>query len=599
MRFFLSLVIGFVLTTPVLSGQILTADAPGERTQVTSEEAKNIVTGLVEKAIADKIAAAAKEPTPKGMDEELALCLADINTLPDDSREYARYFTLYTMQHDPELVKKAYLAMTFWIHSLSNQNIIRLPQLVENSNGTLFRVDIRDYGWQLQSFENVSFAEPYVREPWINHESYNALRLIAGNVLIRGDWFIDATSTPVKQIDNDQKTILYYELIYGDKIPKNKQDFYNFWRADINKIEGKDAKGKYVAPSLVQQILVKRGKSGVANNNRVLARAPTELGYLWETSDFKNSNGPRNVIENLQPGVMVHSEADAGEFIASDLIGLQKYFVTDKAGNRVDIADPAIAWDRTNPHDIRVMTGRSCVECHAGGINQANNVLQNEILVSNKLKTADYDFKLQVDSAYLATMIDKKTRKPTSKIAHLILQDSELYDQAVFNVNGLSSTDNAAYFREVLNWYNKDIDLQQAARECGVTIQEFQDKVGRGTNGELNALRDGGTVTRAQWEDVKYGLFAQAMILIKSIDKTLVQQYGNISTESPLTNPIDSVSYIQTTASTDLKLGTRILGSVPINTRLKILEQRQDWYKVSFNSQVGWVYKKYVRELTQ
>lgn len=595
----LTLILCLFITPSITAAQYAAEQiVNAQKVQVTPEQAKNIVAGLIEEAIEQKLEAAQEEPSPKGIDEELAIIQQDLAQFPEGDKEYIRYFTLYSMQHDPELVKKGYFALNFWIHSLSNQGIIRLPQLVENSHGTLFRIDIRDYGWELQSIEDVSVAEPYIREPWIDHQIYSAIRLENGNPLIRGDWFIDATSTPIKQIDNDEN-VLYYTLIYGQHTPKNRQEFYDFWRADIAKIEGKKSLLKDIKQqtSLVQQLLVKEGKSGVALNNRVLARAPTEFGYLWETSDFKNSNGVRDVVHNLEPGVMVHSQADAGELIVSDQNGLQKYFIVDKAGNRADVAGVDVAFDRTNPRDIRVMTGRSCVECHAAGINAANNVLANDILVSNKLKYSNYDTKIKIDTAYLATIIDRKTRQPVLKISNLIQEDSDRYDQAVFNVNGISSTENAAIFRDVLNWYNQDVTLAQAARECGVTIQEFQDKTEGSVNGFINSLRDGGTVTRQEWEASKLGLFQQTMLLLTG-QKTIHQSADEISTEIPLTAPDNRVLYILVDKTTaPLKTGSKVIMNVPQNTKLQVIEKRDSWYKVKMNQNTGWLYKQDVHEV--
>lgn len=550
-----------------------------------------LVSQAVEQSLSEKIDADRKSGKIVSPDSELAVLLDDLQKLPEDSKHNVVYFSFYNFQNDPKKIKDGYLALTMWVHSLSNQMLVRLPQLVDGGNGTLFRVDKRDYGWSDQAWENVSSEDPYFREPFINHELYNSIRIItASNPIVRADWFIDATSTPVKQIDNDRKNVLYYELIYGDKIPKTRQEFYDFWRADIAKIEGKDGK-----PSLVQQLLVKTGKSRVARHNRVLARAPTELGYLWETSDFKNSNGARNVVNNLYPGVMFHPESDAGEFIVSDLLGLQKYFVVDKNGNRLDVADPGIARDREN-EDVRVMTGRSCVECHAGGINDATNVLVDEIMASNTLKFADYNFKIKADTAYFGSIRDLKTGELKSKLDYLIKEDQERYNQATFNIAGLTAQQSAGLFKKMLNNYNSEVTLEVAAAECGVSVPEFQEKVRKGVNGELNALAvDGTPIARETWEYINNGAYQQAMMLIWATGKTIKQEYGNISTEKNLPPADTEVKSIRTGLGANLKTGKDVIAEIPPDTVLDVLETRGDWFKVRFSGKVGWVYSKKVQ----
>lgn len=591
-------IIVILCTFGVVNGGTIYAQDADQYDRVVMTE---VVSEAVDKTLAEKIEESKAAKIIPGPDTELAIILNDLQKLPPDAQKYAAYFTFYHLNKDPQAIKEGFLALSFWIHSLSNQGIIRLPQLVEGGNGTLFRVDIRDYGWDLQSWENVARQDPYFREPFINHEIYSSIRLITGNILVRGDWFIDATSTPVKQIDNDEKTVLYYELIYGKHIPKNREEFYKFWRIDVSKIEGRknliaDIKSQ---ASLVQQILIKEGTSGVARNNRVLARAPTELGYLWETSDFKNSNGARNVIANLYPGVLVHPEADAGELIASDVLQLHKYFVVDRAGNRVDIADPGIAFDKTNPHDSRVMTGRSCVECHAGGINKGINVLRDEILVNNKLKYADYDFKIKADTAYFSTMVDLETKQQKAKIDDLITKDSELYNQAVFNIVGLTTQQNAVLFRKTLNTYNSNITLSHAAAECGVTVEEFQEKCLVSTNGQLNTLaRGGGTVTREAWEYPNFGIYQEAMTLIWGVGKNIKQDYNDISTEKVLTGQENELKYLRiiNPKGADLVIkgttGRNVIGHVPPDTVFDILKQTNDWYLVEWNKTKGYLNKK-------
>jgi len=579
MKFPLSIFLGLILSVGASGGPLDAQDAK----DYARDSINEVVSTAVEKTLQTKIEEA--KDFVSSADTEMQVLLADLEKLPPDSQKYAAYFTFFNFRHDPQLIKEGYLGLSVWIHHLSNQNVIRLPQLVEGGHGTLFRVDIRDYGWDLQSWENVSAADPYFREPVINHELYSSIRLISGNILVRGDWFIDATSSPTKQIDTDQKTILYYELIYGKNIPKNRADFYKFWRADVPKIEGKDGK-----PSLVQQLLVEAGKSGVARHNRVLARAPTELGYLWETSDFKNSNGPRDVVNNLYPGVLVHPESDAGEFIASDFLGTQKYFVVDKAGNRLDIADAGVARDKDS-EDVRVMTGRSCVLCHAGGINRGINVLEDKIMNANKLKFADYAFKLKADSAYFGKTIDITTRQKKYKIDEVMKRDAELFNQAIFDIAGISATQNAVLFKKQLNNYNKDVTLEVAAAECGVSVQEFQEKVRVSVNGYLNSMAvEGATITREQWE-AQGGAYQQAMLLIKGIGKNIKQSYGEISTETALPPTQNDVNYIRTHLEADLKVGKRVLAKIPPDTSLDILKIQGDWFKVQFDKQIGYVHK--------
>lgn len=536
---------------------------------------------------------------PRFIDDDLKAAATDIATYPSTEKDYIVYFTFYNID-DPKLLKKYYLELAFWVNSMSSESFVKIPQPVAESP-TLFKVDIRDYGWTQQAWELVSTREPYIREPWIDHAIYNVIRTESGNNVIRGDWFIAHTSTPTKQLDFGDKQILYDTLLYAPlgHIPKNLDEYRAFWGYDIKKIEEK--------LKTVEQILIPAVKqngtpgSGVARNNRVMARVNTELGYFYSTSDFFNSNGKKNVIENLYPGIMLHPDRDAGEHIGRNKIGLQHYFVDDKNGNNVHVADERIAFDRTNVHDVTISSGRSCVICHSNGINVPYNgllaVLETKFDTETNVRYADKDFKLKADRTYfgpLSKFFDEKENRQS-----VIEKDRTEYNDAVRDVNGLDAGTNASYFKEVIDIYESPVTLEVAAKECGVTVQEYQDKVLRGITGEIQALAKGGAVARQVWENPENGYFAQSMLLIKGIGKTIIQTpYENIeiTPQAPTVEVVEEPVYIILTKDSYLKLGDKNLTVLKKGERYEVLDIVKDWYKIKDkNNQVGYVYRKHIK----
>lgn len=584
MRYLLTLILCLIVSSA--SGQIKVQDS------VNQGDIKNLVQDAVNKLVEDgQIRPKQEEVKPKirSIDDELVVLLADLAKYPPEDKYNWVYFSFYHID-DPQLLKKFYLALTFWVHSLSSESLIKPPQPVEGSP-TLFKVDIRDYGWNQKAWEKVSIREPYIREPWIPHDTYSVMRIEGGNNLIRGDWFLAHTSSPVKQLDIGDKEILYETLLYAQlgRSPKNLQEFYDYWGYDVKKIETKLHK--------VEQILVPHGKSGVAQNNRILARVSTELGYFYSSSDFLNSTGKKNVIENLYPDIMLHPNRDAGEHIGQNKIGLQHYLVTDDKDNNVWVANERVAFDRTNVRDVTVMAGKSCVICHSQGLNIPYNGLQNLLEKQVKLRYADKAFKLASDRTYfgpLSRIYDKTSERQT-----LMEKDRENYNDAVKDVNGLDASTNALYFKEVLDWYEDDITLERAARECGVTVEEFQDKVTRTATGELGALANGSTVGRVQWEDPNNGLFAQSMLLLKALGKTIIQTpYQNVEIvpDAPAIEEVQSPVYITLTQNSYLKIGTKNIAQIQKGTKHKVLDIQGNWYKIKSGNQTGYIYKKHVVE---
>ena len=577
MRFLLSLIIWLSL--------ILSVNAQVKISNQEKEEIKQLVDEKVSKILgASQQQTEAKPIKPKSIDDELAVVLGDLAQYPSEERYNFVYFTFYHID-DPELLKKYYLELAFWVHSLSSEGFIKPPKPVDGST-TLFKVDIRDYGWTQEAWEKVSIRESYIREPWIDHATYDAIRLDSGNNVIRGDWFLTHTSSPVKQLDIGDKEILYETLLYAQlgRSPKNIQEFYDYWGYDIKKLETKLHK--------VEQILVPHGKSGVARSNRIFARVPTELGYLYSSSDFLNSTKEKNVIENLYPDIMLHPNRDAGEHIGTNKIGLQHYLITNEKDENVWVANERVAFDRTDTRDITVMAGKSCVICHSQGINIPYNGLLGLLEKKVSLRYADKQFKISADRTYfgpLSRIYDDPQRET------LMEKDRQNFNDAVKDVNGLDGSTNARYFKEVLDWYEDDITLEQAAKECGVTVEEFQDKVLRTISGRLGELANGGTVSREEWEELDNGYFAQSMLLLKGVNKTIIQNaYQNveITKEAPT---VETINYMTTTKKAALKVGDQVLASIPVGTKLEILRAQGDWYWTGYNTLKGYVHKSQVK----
>lgn len=552
------------------------------------EEIKKLVEDEVTKLVGEIPAKAEIQPAkPRTIDDELVAVLADIAQYPPEEKYNIVYFTFYHID-DPALLKKFYLELGFWIHSLSSENLRIPPQPVEGSS-TLFKIDIRNYGWTTKAWEKVSIREGYIREPWIPHDTYSALRIEGGNNLIRGDWFLAHTSSPVKQLDIGDKEILYETLLYAQlgRSPKNIKEFYDYWGYDVKKIE--------TQLHTVEQILIPHGKSGVARGNRTLARVQTELGPFWSSSDFLNSTREKNVLENLYPDVMLHPNRDAGEHIGRNKIGLQHYLITNEKDENIWVANERIAFDRTDARDVTVMAGRSCAICHSQGINIPFDGMKAQIEKGIKLRYADKAFALAADRTYFGPL--SFSYEKTSNRKTLIEKDRESFNDAVQDVNGLDGSTNALYFKEVLDWYENDITLEQAARECGVTVEEYQLKIPRTISGRLGDLANGGTVSRQEWEDVENGYFAQSMLLLRGVGKTIIQtpyQNAEIVPEAPVIEEVTPV-YI-TLKDTPLKVGEKTLSKIKKGTKLEVLEARDKWYRIKYNNQTGFVYKSHVEE---
>lgn len=462
----------------------------------------------------------------KSVASELSDAVKFLDQVDPNDRAYIRFFTTYavpknkkirlrppkledqdgnvTQVEDAQRIEEiAYSdivvpALNFVLHSLSSGQVFSPAKQITD---TLFFIDIRDYNWTEQSFELVSRLDPYFREPLIDADSYTKMRIESGNSILRADWFIVHGTDVTKQVDRGLKDIIYYELLYSSNVdekgnpigaPKTLEEFRKFWGFEV------DAS---IKQNLGRKTVVKTGNSPVALHNRDLYRLRMPTGYYWESQDVQSMVGNRNYIENLNPDLR-KNDVDAGEIIASNRIGLQVYFLVKGNGERIDFAGNNVATDYTSPRDKRVRTSRSCMICHTGGINRTENALDRLIVENNvQLKASDKYYGLALQRAYLDQDFNL-----------YIEDDRELFRRSIKKCNGLTPELNQQFYSTIMEWYEEDITLEQAAIECGMSTEEFKKKIVTSNNGNILSLLERGTIARESWEDVTNSYFAQAMI---------------------------------------------------------------------------------------
>jgi len=398
-----------------------------------------------------------------------------LEKVPESDRPYIRFFSTYAIP--PDLRDKTALTLSFVCHSLtglstdpnyvagsyypiatqSDDNKVIHHRLVPDSN-TLYWIDLREYNWTPQSWEAVSKLDPYFVEPVVQHDRNSLLRLLAGNAILRADWFIYHGTDITAQSDRDIETKIYYELLYSSNtIPKNVEEFRQVWGLDLERAR------KY---NNEYGTVVLRSKT-VARHNRILMGYRTEVGWLYETYDVKNEAGRKDYLETL-PSLQGSPPqvSDAGEIFASNQLHLQVYALRGGDGNLVDFADPTIARHMSDyQDDARVRTAYSCMDCHAAGPIIAENTLQDYKDYLNP-QFPDYISKLKSERVFLG-----------NKFNDSVSDNQKLFERAMKKVNGLTPEKNLENYIEIVDWYRSDLDLIQIAIECGIDEFELIEKI--------------------------------------------------------------------------------------------------------------------------
>jgi hypothetical protein len=444
---------------------------------------------------------------------------------------YIRFFSTYAIKDESQRDNVA-LLLSFLTHSMSGVVTKEYPgggynplayvdeygkfvkvQNVPESD-TLWWIDLRDFNWTEQAWENISKTDGYFVEPVVTHEKYSLMRLYAGNAVMRADWFIQHASSIMKQVDVDSKTKIYKELLYSTlkKAPQTVKEFELTWGIDTQKARDiGNAFGTLVTES-----------QNVARHNRILFGYRTELGWYYRTYDVKNVRGRRDYAENIldfkgnPPDIF-----DVGEIFATNSLKMQVYDLYDSKENLVDFGDPAIVRHMSDViADARVRTPHSCFDCHASGPIPSENTLLSYIKARAKASTYYKEDQLRIDRVYLDNRFEDS-----------ISENQAAFAKSLLKINGLKPEENGRLYLNQILEYEKPLTLEQVAWECGVTPEQYVEKISNDNKGHnervpfrvSNLIKTGQPINREAWEssgaDGQPGLFQQSMIMIHGLTK--------------------------------------------------------------------------------
>ena len=546
------------------------------------------------------------EPELRSPDKEVEDAILFLQKKDPSDQEYIRFFSTYAIR--PEKRDQSVLALSFVIHSLigisdeKNEQFgaggyyplalntakektdpLKLDniRLVPGSK-TLWWIDLRECNWTPQAWEEISRLDGYFVSPVIDYNKYGLLKLLSGNAVVRADWFILHATDMSQQADTEEKTFIYDTLLYAQvKIPKTIDEFRKIWGMDVPQAEKLGA--DYATLVTKSQVVSKSG-------TRLLWGYRTPLGYYYDTFDVKNLQGDRDYAENLlkqkgRPPLI----SDGGETFASNQNRLQVYALRDAKGKLVPLADTGIVRHTTDIlGDNRVITGRSCMDCHAAGPIPSENTLLEFIEQRNKLYVPIKADQLRIKRVFL-----------DSKFEDAIKDDQELFARAIKRVNGCTPEQNAKFYLDAVTDYASHVTLDQAAYECGLSVDDFKLKVRN-----INSLRVAKMISdksepipRQAWEspgkDGQPGLFQQCMTHINGLTAKI--------TETRVIDKRLTKTFIIVKNDTDVRITNpdtkkeEILGKVRAGEKLELQTLKfQGWVGVIFNGKSGYIEEKNV-----
>ncbi len=384
-------------------------------------------------------------------------------------RPFARYFTmthLYNAGETLEALNAYTIALAKLVNSLSWGFDIRNPQPIDGAE-TIFYIDLRDYEWDLRdAWTQIENAYPYEIE--FDADTQARLRTKLENLrqtmscevpYVYVDWFLATAVLPP----------LYHNIL---DLPGTDRELERDLEVDVQR-NLQSAPGRRVWRAGTNN-------SGVSNHNRVVERHTSRYGAYWKSYDFAGSIGTQNIFTHP-----LSFEQDGGEVIFNLPNGLQAYYISDGAGNRIDVAPTEIV---SNPaaNDPAVHNGLSCIGCHTEGMKTFEDEVRDAI---QQTRTPRFDkahaLRLYVEQTTMDRLLDEDTAR---------------YKAALEKTGGVfGGIEPVHRFYEV---YQGPVDAAYAAAAVGMKQEVFLTEVGKKSSLQglgLTPLVDNRSVKRDVW----------------------------------------------------------------------------------------------------
>jgi len=335
-------------------------------------------------------------------------------------------------------------ALIKMVNMLSVETSVETPFEV-NRDRTIYRIDLRDYGWDRAiSVNGVAFTDV-----WEAIAANNAYAVqFEGDDADRA--IEDAgTNFPVMLADSmlDAATIgnLYYAII-GVDVNATIDDFI------LNDLDID------VVADLADSDLVRAGttKSRISRQDRVVERHEIGVrqGAFWQSFDFEDDQN-ESIFED--PFAFNEGGREAIFTLQNGLLG---FLIADEAGLLVEDSD--ILLD-TNQNNFRAVTSVSCSGCHSTGFIPVVDEVK-ELSLDNRIALGfNNDEVEQLEDVY---------PDPT-EFAAIVADDSSSFYQRALDQLKLPTRGGDPVSATFLR-FDRDMSLKDAAGDLGLTPDDLQ-----------------------------------------------------------------------------------------------------------------------------
>lgn len=372
----------------------------------------------------------------------LKAILDDLNAASETQRGFFRYLTLTNLHNQTDAEGRSLVpdldphraAIGKLINSLSMNAKITVPKAIDEAE-TVYRIDLRDYNWSEEQWEQVVSYYPY-GIIGIDRQKENLIAKHTGSPMayLRADWFTFAASQP-PLYDQIMDELLGIDETHGDGNVHAQLD---------------EALGVDRFENLREGRAIRAGfqYSGVSGANRLIERHElgSHQGAYWVSYDFTPLSAERTHDLTLAPLGPVEAgltddhehmfNHDGGEMIYHLPNGLQGYMLTTNKGVRLDRAPIEIVQD-DNRQDKVILNGISCMACHDKGVKPPIKVVD---LSKRTLATMEDEVRPLVEAAGILDFNErnllKKLYPEPAVLQAAIKEDFERFTKAEMEATG-------------------------------------------------------------------------------------------------------------------------------------------------------------------
>jgi hypothetical protein len=464
---------------------------------------------------------------------------------PTDYNSYWKRYLSYYNYKENRLLPRRVKTMRFWVNNLHLEVSVEFAQEVPGTDGLLYEIDLRDFGWKPEAFSAVARREPYFTEPSVDSATAILLRKVVGidqdpktlhcEAVVRADWFFRDTTetdrspsyydllysrfrfgertevvtpartetivvTPERQeLVQDQYGRQFYRTVAAvtkkverpavtrkvagfKKFPKDEKDLERLFAVD----KFREHLGEFKIDTRRGAVVegMEKGVSIVARQNRLIERIITSMGSYYKTFDVKVTADERDFAETLNKNF----KFDAGEILFDLPAGGMGALLVDNVGTIVETADNRFATDTSDlKFDSRVRTPGSCFICHENKYIQPKNLVQEMIGAGIDIRFKGREKAISARGFFL-------------NWAKKLENEQGEFNDFIARTSGFRPGENASSIKAWRDEYDEPVDLKKAIAEFGVDEETFKLVAIKSTKARVNMLLVGMSIPRRTWE---------------------------------------------------------------------------------------------------